>query len=126
MRFLAGLVLVTGCGLASADEQQVQQQIQRALIQRDQQSAEFAAQVRGSQDSAALQNLHARQLLEAAVPTNQPAPNQRERMALERELVFSPPAVHPMVRARPPEPPLPLPGGPGHGVDPIPVQGPGY
>ncbi len=111
------LVLIAGSGLAVADEQ-----VQRALIQRDQQSAEFAAQVRGSQERAALQNLHARQLLEAAVPTNQPVPNQRERMAQERELAFPPPVV----RARPPEPPLPLPGGPGHVVDPIPVQGPGY
>ncbi|MGH8690528.1 MAG: hypothetical protein ACREUS_05810 [Burkholderiales bacterium] len=122
MRFFAALMLITGCGVAVADEQQVQ----RALIQRDQQSAEFAAQVRGSQDRAALQNLHARQLLEAALPANQPMPDQRERMARERELVFSPPAVRPVVRARPPEPPLPLPGGPRHVVDPIPLQGPGY
>jgi hypothetical protein len=46
-------------------------------------------------------------------------PYQRERMAQERELVFSPPVV----QAKPTDAPLPLPGGPRHGVDPIPVQG---
>lgn len=39
-----------------------QQDIQRALIQRDQQSAEFAAQLRGSQDLQGLQTLDAAQL----------------------------------------------------------------
>ena len=106
MRFVVAVVLCAGCSPALADEQ-----VQRALIQRDQQSAEFAAGLRSSQERAALQSLHARQLREHM-------PN-RSRMARERDLVFSPP----LVRARPPEGPLPLPGGPRHGVDPIPAQG---
>jgi hypothetical protein len=91
----------------------VQQEIQRALIQRDQQSAEFA--------DRRLESLHARQLQELARPTVPPelAPYQRQRMADERVLVLPPPVV----RVRPDEKPLPLPGGPRHGVDPIPAQG---
>jgi len=99
-----------------------EQEIQRALIQRDQQSAEFAAGVnRGS-----LENLHQRQLLEAGRPLHpdpeiarQLGPYERERMAREREgfvLQLPPPKVHQA------EKPLPLPGGPRHGVDPVPSQ----
>jgi hypothetical protein len=109
MRLLAGLMALAICGAAAADEQM--RQVQRALIQRDQQSAEFAAQVRG-QDVARLQQLHEMQLREVK-------PGQRERLAQERELVFPPPVV----RAKTSEAPLPLPGGLRHGVDPIPVQG---
>ncbi|MGH8732162.1 MAG: hypothetical protein ACREVB_00570 [Burkholderiales bacterium] len=123
MRLLAGLVALAICGTAAADDQM--RQVQRALIQRDQQSAEFAAQVRG-QDVGRLQRLHAGQLRDALQPMHvDPGidrglmPYQRERMAQERELVFPPPVV----RAQAPEPPLPLPGGLRHGVDPIPVQG---
>ena len=103
-----------------------EQEIQRALIQRDQQSAEFAAGVnRGS-----LENLHQRQLLEAGRPLHpdpeiarQLRPYERERMAREREgfvLRLPPP------RVTDPGKPLPLPGGPRHGVDPIPAQSPGH
>jgi hypothetical protein len=46
-------------------------------------------------------------------------PYKREQMTRERELVFAPPVVH----AKTSDAPLPLPGGPRHGVDPIPVQG---
>jgi hypothetical protein len=99
-----------------------EQEIQRALIQRDQQSAEFAAGVnRGS-----LENLHQRQLMEAGRPLHpdpeiarQLRPYERERMAREREgfvLRLPPPRVND------PEKPLPLPGGPRHGVDPVPSQ----
>jgi hypothetical protein len=53
------------------------------------------------------------------VPANL-LPYQRQKMADERTLVLPPPVV----LARPEEkPPLPLPGGPRHGVDPIPAQG---
>ena len=123
MRLLAGLVAVALCGAAAADEQM--RQVQRALIQRDQQSAEFAAQLRG-QDVSRLQQLHADQLRDATQPLHvDPGidrglrPYQREQMARDRELVFPPPVV----LAKPAEAPLPLPGGPRHGVDPIPVQG---
>ena len=101
------------------------QEIQRALIQRDQQSAEFAAGVRGG-DRASLEALHARQRLEVTTQTLHPdpavarqlEPYQRQKMADERALVLAPPVV----QVRPAEKPLPLPGGPGHVVDPIPAH----
>jgi hypothetical protein len=107
-----------------------QQEIHRALIQRDQQSAEFAAQLRGSQERAQLEALHARQLSEALVPlsldptlANALQPYQRARMSEERVLCFAPPAgiksvPDPDLRA-----PLPLPGGPRPGVDPVTPDG---
>jgi hypothetical protein len=102
------------------------QEIQRALIQRDQQSAEFAAGVRGG-DRASLEALHARQRLEVATQPLHPDPEvarqlqpyQRQRMADERTLVLPPPVL----QASPPERPLPLPGGPRHGVDPVTAHG---
>ena len=109
------LVLLAAVPLAAAQDANtiVQQEIQRALIQRDQQSAEFS--------NRGLESLHARQLQELARPTVPPelAPYQRQKMADERVLALPPPVV----RVRPDEKPLPLPGGPRHGVDPIPAQG---
>jgi hypothetical protein len=110
------------------------QEIQRALIQRDQQSAEFAARVRGA-DTSALQQLHARQLLEAATqpPHPDPAvarqlqPYQRQKMADERVLVLTPPTVSSAPRPEKPAPRLlPLPGGPDRLIDPIPQQSPSH
>ena len=102
-----------------------EQEIQRSVIQRDQQSAEFAARVRGA-DTSRLEQLHARQLIEAARPIEPNLrPYQRQKMADERALVLPPPSV---TLAQPVErksAPLPLPGGARHGVDPIPSQGPG-
>lgn len=127
MKHLAVILLYFGPFACMAQEQE----IQRALIQRDQQSAEFAAGVRSSQGYSALQDLHARQLLDASRPLHpdpeiarQLQPYQRQKMADERTLVLPPPVV----RVQPPAPPLPLPlpGGPRHGVDPIPAQGPGH
>jgi len=115
------LVLLAPCALSFAQ----QQAIQRALVQRDQQSAEFAAQLRGSQERIQLESLHARQLSETLVPLG-PEPAlaaplltyQRGRMAEERELRLAPPIVR-----NPPDrkfaAPLPLPGGPRGGVDPV-------
>jgi hypothetical protein len=103
------------------------QEIQRALIQRDQQSAEFAAQIRG-QDVRPLQALHARQLQDAGRPLNpdpevarQLRPYERERMAAESAYVlrFSPPVERKRSGSDPDLVPLPLPGGPRHGVEPI-------
>ena len=102
------------------------QEIQRALIQRDQQSAEFAAGVRGG-DRASLEALHARQRLEVTTQPLHPdpavarqlEPYQRQRMADERTLVLPPPVIQEL---KEPERPLPLPGGPGHVVDPIPAH----
>ena len=70
-----------------------EQEIQRALIQRDQQSAEFAAGVRGG-DRASLEALHARQRREVTTQTLHPdpavarqlEPYQRQKMADERAL----------------------------------------
>jgi hypothetical protein len=113
-----------------------QQDIQRALIQRDQQSAEFAAQLRGSQDLQRLQTLDAAQLRDAQVPLSpdpglaaQLLPYQRGQMAQEREgeLRFAPPVVRGESGKSGSEPdlhaPLPLPGGPRPGVDPVTPEG---
>lgn len=109
MKLAPLLILGTACSFAAADNDA---EIQRALIQRDQQSAEFAARVRG-EDASRLEQLHARQLREP----------WRHRMADERARLALPP---PVVRTKPAEGPLPLPGGPRHGVDPIPAQGLGH
>ena len=117
MRIFCAVTLAAVCHVAYANDQE----IQKALIQRDQQSAEFAARVRGA-DTSALEQLHARQLLEVSRPLPlQPElhPYRRQKMADERALVLPPPVT----MIKPPEGPLPLPGGPKHGVDPIPVQG---
>lgn len=84
-------------------------EIQRALIERDRQSAEFAR--------PELRELHQRQD-QAHLP---PRPDQRFLEQRERDAVTrteKPPAT-------PDYRPLPLPGGPRPGVDPIPVQGVG-
>ena len=103
-------------------------EIQRSVIQRDQQSAEFAARVRG-QDTTRLEQLHARQLSEVYRPPLHPDPEvarqlqpyQRQKMADERVLVLPPPT---QTLAKPPEKPLPLPGGPRPGVELVPPQSP--
>lgn len=122
MRFFLALALFAVALAASGQELE----IQRALIQRDQQSAEFAARVRGA-DTSSLERLHARQLIDATRPLHpdpviarQLHPYQRQKMTDERALALPPPVV----RLAPLEPPLPLPGGPRHRVDPIPVQVP--
>jgi hypothetical protein len=121
MRLLAAIAASAIAGSCLANDQE----IQRALIQRDQQSAEFAAGMRGG-DRASLEALHARQRLEVTTQTLHPdpavarqlEPYQRQKMADERALVLSPPVL----QVRPAEKPLPLPGGPGHVVDPIPAH----
>jgi hypothetical protein len=117
MKVFAAAMLGAACASGAASEQE----IQRALIQRDQQSAEFAARVRG-QDVSRLEQLHARQLQEAVQPNPELRPYQRQRMADERSLLVLPPPVV----LKKPEAPLPLPGGPRHGVDPIPAQSLGH
>lgn len=117
MRFLFVLCLLAGN--AFADERE----IQRALIQRDQQSAEFA--VRGIEARRAMETLHSNQLRDAGQPLSsdpviarQLRSYERERMAHEREL------VRPAEVKKTPAPdynPLPLPGsgGPPVLVEPI-------
>jgi hypothetical protein len=102
-------------------------EIQRSVIQRDQQSAEFAARGRG-ENTSALEQLHARQLSDVYRPLHadpevarQLLPYQRQKMADERVLVLPPPTVTPRKIA---EKPLPLPGGPRVGVELVPPQSP--
>lgn len=123
MRPLAALALALAALSCMAQDPLTQREIQRALIQRDQQSSEFAASARGK-DRAALETLHGQQLRDVGRDLG-PDPlvarelqgYERQRMADQRELRLSPPVV----RAAPPPPqgPLPLPGGPQHGVEPI-------
>jgi hypothetical protein len=110
--FIAAL-LAGIASVASADEY-TERAVQRALIERDQQSAEFAARLQGR----SLDALHARQLLE---PASQFHGYDRSRMAQEREAVLQlPPPV--VTLPRKPQAPLPLPGGPRPGVDPVASQ----
>lgn len=102
-----------------ADPAQAERQTQRALIERDRQAAEFAR--------SELRDMPRRSDAEPL------RPDERVLQAREREaylLKQSPAPRAPRPAASAPsapsrvERPLPLPGGAGHGVDPIPVQGP--
>jgi hypothetical protein len=123
MRFLAAVAAWSIACSALANDQEVQ----RALIQRDQQSAEFAAGVRGG-DRAALEALHERQRLAVTTQPLHPdpavarqlEPYQRQKMADERALILPPPVIQ---KSRELEKPLPLPGGPRHGVEPVTAHG---
>ena len=99
-----------------------EQEIQRALMQRDQQSAEFAARLRGAPlvELQRLENLSAQQLLN--VQKNLPAelrPYERQRAAGEHVLMFLPPVE----RARAPGKPDPLPAQPPCAVEVVPAGG---
>jgi hypothetical protein len=85
-----------------------QAEIDRALIQRDRQSAEFSR--------PELRDLHTRQD-QLRLP---PRPDERALQARERDGYPRPPRPAPPPASAGP---LPLPWGPVHGVDPIPVQG---
>jgi hypothetical protein len=113
MKSLIAALLAGFAAVASADEY-TERAVQRALIERDQRSAEFAARLQGR----SLEALHASQLLE---PATQFRGDERSRMAQEREAVLQLPA--PVVTAPRKAPaPLPLPGGPRAGVDPVTPQ----
>ena len=115
MRLLIGIVVALAAFSSAAQEAE----IQRSVIQRDQQSAEFAARVRGA-DVSAVQQLHARQLVEVTTVPLQTElrPYQRQKMAEERVIALPPPVT----MIKPPLKPLPLPGGPKHGVAPITLE----
>jgi hypothetical protein len=129
MKGLLALALTGAAFTAVAQEQD----IQRALIQRDQQSAEFAARVRGA-DTTRLEQLHSEQLRDAGRPLDpdphvarQLRPYERQRMADERVLVLPPPVVR--VQPAPENEPRPItpprePREPRTLVDPIPPQSP--
>lgn len=85
-----------------------QAEIDRALIQRDRQSAEFSR--------PELRTLHTQQDQQhRPMRADERALQARERDAYPR------PDAAPLPAATPG--PLPLPGGPRHGVDPVPMQG---
>ena len=125
MRFLLLLALAWPVVAAGQDSE-----MQRAVVQRDQMTAEFAAQLKGAQNVRELQALHARQLSEIQLPAGGDAgaaqtllPYQRTRMAEEaRVLQFAPPVVRPAVPGTGLRP-LALPGGARRGVDPISPEG---
>jgi hypothetical protein len=127
MKRVLGLALAGAALAAPAQEQE----IQRALIQRDQQSAEFAARARGA-DTTRLEQLHSEQLRDAGRPLD-PDPRvarelkgyERQRMTDERLLVLPPPEVRTPPRAPEAEPrPVTPPSRPRTLVDPIPPQSP--
>jgi hypothetical protein len=126
MRLLLAL-LAACCAPAWAQ----QQDIQRSLIQRDQQSAEFAAQVKGGAEARAqLEALHARQLGQALVPLS-PNPSVATSLLPYQRGQFAEQSAHelrlapPVVRTPEVERALPLPGGPRPGVDPVAPDGVG-
>ena len=121
-----GLALTAAAFSAFAQEQE----IQRALIQRDQQSAEFAAKVRGA-DTTRLEQLHSQQLRDAGRPLDpdprvarELRPYERQRMADERVLVLPPPVVRTAPAPENQPRPITPPSRPRTLVDPIPQQTP--
>ncbi|HYL25032.1 MAG TPA: hypothetical protein VEV21_11620 [Burkholderiales bacterium] len=109
MRRPAFAALAALLGVAHADPPA--DAIQRELIQRDRQSAEFAHPALRGPDTARDQ---------AHLPIR---PDERQAQARERDAeVFS---ERQAPAPAPDSAPLPLPGGPRQGVDPIPVQGGG-
>ena len=111
---LAGAVLAFALGfpLGCLAQQPHEQEIQRALILQDQRSAEFA---RGA-PSAPLDPRLGLPLHPDPDIARELRPYERQRAAREREahVLQLPPPV-----ARRDEKPLPLPGGPRPGVDPV-------
>ncbi len=102
MKFL--VLLASAAALA-----QQQDPVQRAVIERDRQSAEFAR--------PELRDYHLRRDQQHA-PIR---PDERQAEARERDAQ----PVNEKPLPAPDYSPLPLPGGPAHGVNPIPVQGRG-
>jgi hypothetical protein len=106
---LANFLALLLAGHATADPLEAERQVERALIERDRQAAEFSR--------PELRNLPRKSDAEP-LRSDERVLRSRERDAY---LLSQPPAP----QAPPPvEAPLPLPGGAGHGVDPIPVPGP--
>jgi hypothetical protein len=102
------------------------QDAHRAVIQRDQQSAEFAARMRGEEASRRLEALHEQQNRELAHPVRpELQPYQRERFSRERSRIFQDEQSSPEEKSAPvPDlDALPLPGGLPRGVDPVVPQG---
>jgi hypothetical protein len=113
MRLLGALLLFP---LAAFSQQPHEQEIQRALIQLDQRSAEFA---RGA-PSPALEPQVGRPLHPDPEIARQLRPYERMKAAEAGEFILQLPP--PVVQGRI-EKPLPLPGGPRAGVDPVTLPG---
>ena len=116
MRSFAAVLLLP---LACLAQQPHEQEIQRAIIQLDQRSADFA---RGESSATAPLDPHVGRPL-AADPeiARQLRPYERMRAAEEREhrLGFPPPVVQKRDEKQPDDKPLPLPGGPQAGIEPV-------
>lgn len=98
------------------------QDTQRALIERDLRTEEFAARLRGAspEEIQRLENLGARQLRDVKkdLPPELRA-YERQKAAEERALALPPPVV----RVPEPEKPRPLPAKPPCAVDVVPADG---
>lgn len=101
-----------------------EQEMQRALIERDQRTAEFAARLRGAplEEQQRLENLGERQLRDVNkdLPMDLRA-YERQKAAEERTLAVPPPVV----RVPGPEKPRPLPAKPPCAVEVVPADGVG-
>jgi hypothetical protein len=95
-------LLLVACSAVPAAAQE--REVQRALLQRDQQTAEFAA----GEHRSELETLHQKQQLEMMV-SPQPASYLRGRMAQERGQAS--------------RQPLPFPGRPAANLEAIPLKG---
>jgi hypothetical protein len=124
MRVFLLLLSVTGTVLADNRE------IQKALIQRDQQSAEFAA--RGVEARRAMETVHSNQLRDAGQPLNPDPVIAREllpyeRQTMARERMVLPPIDQPAKRSVSDTEltkPLPLPGSGGPPGIAVPISTP--
>ena len=121
MRSALNTLLLLAAGAALAQDGSPSRDIQWALIQRDQQSSEFAAQVRGGVEARhSLEGLHERQLRERSPTTaHELLPYERQRFSSESEnlLRLTPPVERPAgdVLLNP----LALPGRPRPLVEPV-------
>ena len=127
MRFLAAALAAVFSLPAFAQLTQGQVEIQRALIQRDQQSAEFAT--RGVEARRAMESLNANQLRDAGLPLSPDPVIAREllpyqRQTMERERMMLPPIDQP-AKFTPPPQALPLPGSGGPPSIVVPISAPG-
>jgi hypothetical protein len=126
VRVLAAALALVFSAPAFSQLSQGQVEIQRALIQRDQQSAEFAT--RGVEARRAMENLNANQLRDAGLPLSadpvvarELLPYQRQTMARERMML---PPIDQPAKFTPPAQALPLPGSGGPPSVVVPISTP--
>jgi len=122
LRWVPKALLLLAPLAAGAQQAAHEAAIQRALIQRDQQSADFAAQIRGGEEARRqMELLHAQQLRENPRPgtPRELMPYERQRLSSESDNVLrlTPPVTRPSADAL--LKPLPLPRGPRPAVEPV-------